>query len=133
MLEFLFALIVTILVMALLVLVLGWQHPVHGGKVVGLIFLFFVLLLAIWAAGVWIVPFGPAIGGVPWLPFFLVGLALLLIFLVLLPPSPRRHRTRAMHDTGMQDVPEKAAWAAFGVFFWIMAVFFILAIVVSYV
>lgn len=132
MLEFLFALIVTLLVMAVLVLILGWQRPVRGGKIVGLVFLFVLLLFAIWAAGVWITPFGPAIGTVYWLPFLIAGLVLMLLFIVILPPSPRWDEKYSMRETGMESAPEKAAWAGFGIFFWFLVVFFALAIILSY-
>ena len=44
-----------------------------------IITIFFILLLASWAGGVWITPVGPAFLGIYWLSFFTVALILSLV------------------------------------------------------
>jgi len=42
----------------------GWRHPARSDAVgASFLFLFLILLLAMWAGGVWFVPWGPALGG----------------------------------------------------------------------
>jgi hypothetical protein len=50
----------------------------------------FALTLFIWAGGIWLIPFGPAILGVYPFPFILTGLALALFMAGLLGSRPRR-------------------------------------------
>jgi hypothetical protein len=50
----------------------------------------FALTMFIWAGGIWLIPFGPAVFGVYPYPFILVGLALALFMAGLLGSRPRR-------------------------------------------
>ena len=72
--EFLIALIISLFFT--IVLVASSQKHRSWKKIITI---FFILLFASWAGGVWITPVGPAFLGIYWLSFFLVALILALI------------------------------------------------------
>jgi hypothetical protein len=89
----------------------------------GLIMFFAVLLLATWAGGIWISPFGPLIRGVSWISFVLVGLLFALILTILLPPL------KPGPEAGKRPI---AALAAMDWFFWVTMACFAAAIAARY-
>ena len=91
----------------------------------GLIFFFLILLLPIWAGGAWLGPMGPTIFGMSALPFLVVGLGVTLL-LVAVTPSLRNH------DQDSQAV-EVSPFNAFGPFFFIFLLLFMLVIASKYV
>jgi hypothetical protein len=113
---------------------LRWRHPSRADAPVGVaaVFLFFIFFLAIWAGGVWLVPFGPTIAGAYWLPFVLVGLFILLLFAAAAgttaPPPPR---TSAEAQEEVEEAA--AAGAVITVFFWALMIGLLIAIILGYV
>lgn len=73
--HFVMALIVAVLLTLAFAAVSGTRRP-RGGTLTFLL----VILLASWAGGIWISPFGPILWGATWLPFLLSGLIVALIF-----------------------------------------------------
>lgn len=90
---------------------------------------FFIIFLAIWAGGIWVSPVGPSLLGVYWLPFFVVGLTMGLLFAVALPRSKPRTRGEALRKADQ----ERAAVEAFSLFFWGIILIFSIAIIARYV
>jgi hypothetical protein len=91
------------------------------------LFSFFVILfLATWAVGAWIRP--APLAGLPWLSFLLVG-CLLALLLTVLVPLARYAKGEGTAETEEKDV----AIVAFDLFFWVLVVGLIAAIVVRYV
>lgn len=80
--DFLFAAVFAVL----LTLIFSTLFRRKGPWSRGLVF-FLVVFLAAWAGGVWLVPFGPTLFGVTWLPFLIAGLFVALILAAALPPQ----------------------------------------------
>jgi hypothetical protein len=86
-----------------------------------------VLLLATWAGGLWITPFGPPLWGVSWLPMLFVGLTLALLLAAAVPKPPGTRE-----DALAQARAEAATAAAFSWFFWVSLIGLAIAILVAY-
>jgi hypothetical protein len=90
------------------------------------VFLLF-LFLAAWAARLWVTPAGPIVWGVAWLP---IVFFVFIIALIIAAASPREDY-RVPEATPATDREVAETGAAFGLFFWILLIFFIIAIVVG--
>lgn len=90
---------------------------------------FVVILLAIFAADVWVGPVGPDfLGGIYWVPPLAVGL-LIAILLAATTPSPK---TRSEIEVEKKEVAkEERATAALGTFFWVLFLFLVVLIAVG--
>lgn len=122
-LHFLFALIIASVLAA--IFGVGFRRHRWGMD----LWLFFLLLfLFTWVGGVWVTPFGPAIWGVPLFSFLLAGLLFVLLLAALIP-SPRETR----RPVGMETLEEERQPAiGINVFFWILLIGLITAIIVAY-
>lgn len=134
--DLMFAFVLALLLALLLVGLFGWRHPRHPGARTATVFLFFLLLAAVWAGGVWSAPYGPVIWGGYWLPFLIVGLFLALIILAVaeaaIPPRARRP-VEPPPEGEPADVGAATGIAAvFGLFFWLLLIGAIIAIIVRY-
>lgn len=125
--DVLFALLVALAVSAVFWAVAGW--PGVGSEAIGL---FLLALLVVWAAGVWITPFGPTIGDDYWLPFIIPGMLFLLLLAALVPPRQPRNRQEAVEEVTAEDTVAVAAALTLGAIFWVLIVFLIIAIIAAY-
>ena len=128
-LDLLFAVVVTILIVAILMGAFGWGERVEQPPMAAGLFLFFVILLAVWAGGIWLTPMGPIFYGAYWVPFIFFGIFMLLL-LIAAAPGPRRPRTPA--EAAEQEQVAAASATAFGVFFWMLLIALLIAIVARY-
>jgi hypothetical protein len=88
-----------------------------------------VVFLAAWAGSVWMTPVGPPLFGVYWLSPLLVGL---MIALLLAAATPQRSpRTRA--EAIAQARAEEETALAFTIFFWILLIGLVIAVLLAYV
>jgi len=87
-----------------------------------------VLVLATWAGGLWITPFGPPLFGVSWLPMLFVGLIFALLLAAAVPAKPPETHAEAV----AQARAEAATAAAFSWFFWVSLIGLAVAILVAY-
>jgi hypothetical protein len=88
---------------------------------------FVILFLATWAAGVWVTP-AAALHGKSWVSYLIVGLLFALLLTALIPLS------RTIKDDQAKEAEEKAiAIVVFDLFFWILVIGLIAAIIVRYV
>jgi hypothetical protein len=126
--ELFFAVLVALVLSWLLVAVLGWQRPAREGTWASIMLVFVLLFLFIWAGGVWVSPFGPALWGAYFLPFLVVGLALTLLFAAVIPPRRPRTPREAIEEART----EAAIDAAFSAFFWVLVVVLVVSIVAHY-
>lgn len=128
--DLLFVLIFALLLSAILSWGFGWRYP-GGSEAVGIsfLFLFLILLFAIWAGGAWFRPWGPAVYGTPWLGLLVIGIFVSLLILAVAAPV-RRPRTLSEAKAEAREEAEMAT--AFGLFFWILIISFLIAAVISY-
>jgi len=108
----------------------GWRHPAGGdGVAASIVFLFVILMMAMWAFGAWLPPWGPVWYGAPWLTFLLIGLFVSLLILAVATPT-RRPRTPT--EAAAEAREEAVAATAFGAFFWILLLGLLIAVLVSF-
>jgi hypothetical protein len=86
---------------------------------------FVIILLAVFAADIWVAPAGPYFSDVYWVPPLAVGL-LIALLLAATTPSPR---TRSELEVQKELEREDPAVVAFGYFFWFLLVFLFIIIV----
>lgn len=96
------------------------------------ILFFMVVFLGAWAGGIWITPIGRTILGVYWLSFFAVGLVLALVLEAVAAFSVRPPES-ATGDIQKDRKEEHEIEVVLGVFFWILVLTFIGAIVLGYI
>jgi hypothetical protein len=102
----------------------------------GLFWLFLVLFLATWAGGVWMKPFGPTLWGIHWLSFLFVGLVVALILAVAQArpnPHSRQETIEMLERIRQEREMEQVAWLTLTIFFWVLLITLLIAIVVRYV
>lgn len=92
--------------------------------------IFLVIFLFTWAGGIWLHPIGPTIRGVFWIPFLLIALLIALFLAAAIPPSYIRSRTSESRD--LREARQSEVNAFLGVFYWILMMILIAAIVVRY-
>ncbi len=125
--DFIFALFFAIIALIILMTAIGWRRPVSPMS--DAIFLFILFLLLIWAGGIWITPFGPALVGGYWLPFFFMAVIFILLLAAVVPEEVRRAERKGQEQLETEEV----AATVFGIFFWILVIFLIAAIIARYV
>jgi len=129
-LELLFASIVALILSPLLMLIWGREATRTG------FFCFFlIILLSSWAGGVWVMPFGPLLWGIHWLPFLSAGLIVALIFTVSAPQRPpRSHKetVKMLERIRREKELKKATYITLSLFFWVLLFVLIAAIIIRY-
>ena len=101
----------------------------------GFFWFFLLIFLTIWAAGIWIRPFGPPLMGVYLMPFLIIGLLIVLFMVVTfpLPPPKGRHETLDMLDQIETDREMKQlTYISLNTSFWILLFVLIVLIIVRY-
>lgn len=124
--DFLFVLALALILSGVLAWGFGWRHPARSDAVgPSALFLFLILLFAMWAGGAWLPPWGPVWYGTAWLMFLLVGLVISLLILAIATPirSPRPPR---------KTDAEEVVGTVFGIFFWILMIGLFVAVLVRY-
>jgi hypothetical protein len=91
---------------------------------------FSFIFLAAWAGGIWITPVGPAVLGVYWLSFFVVGLVFALFREALAAASKTVVPPEKMKEIELGQ--ERELERVFNVFSFVLLVVFIVIIVVGY-
>lgn len=108
--EILTAFVVALALSSIFVGGFGWRRPgsqPEDGAIAALLFFFVIVFSVTWAGGGWVRPMGPAISGVSWLSFFVVGLLAALILAVAnrpmrpLPPPEERRRAHWLAGVGL--------------------------------
>ncbi|WP_017732017.1 hypothetical protein [Nafulsella turpanensis] len=95
---------------------------------------FVVLFLSIWAASLWVSPFGPVYWGIAWIPLLFIGIIVALLLSAM--PSPPANTETSASDNGMD---ENASRKDFGIgvatlsgIFWMFLVILLVAVVIGY-
>ena len=128
--EFFVALIVALLVSILFGYALRRRIPRKG-----FFWFFLILLLATWAGGMWIGPFGPSFRGIFWLPFVLVAVVVGAFLAAIAPrraPTGRIETLEMLEEIEQKRKLEKLTYISFGVFFWVALFALITVIIVRY-
>jgi hypothetical protein len=127
MLQMLVALLMAMVLAMILTAVLGRRAAGPGA---GFLLFFLVLFLATWAGGLWLVPQGPNLWGVPIVSYVLVGLVLALILAAVSPPG--RGAAETQNPAPDAEDTKAAAATAFGLMFWVTLAVLAIAIGVRY-
>ena len=129
--EFLISLVVALVLCVIFALVSR-----RKARRTGFVWFFLFVLMATWAGGVWIRPFGPAWGDVRWLQFLVIGLLVVLMFALFAPLRPPRGRHETLDqldEIAQQKELAKVTYITLGIVFWVILIIFILAIISRYV
>lgn len=89
---------------------------------------FLILFLAVWAGGLWLAPVGPYWHEISIVPLIFIGLLFALLLAAATPPATPSPDIR---KTGEEIQEKNKAAAAVGLFFWILLVALIAAIIVG--
>jgi len=89
--EFLMSLAVALIMCVLFVLIARSRISRTG-----FLWFFLFILMATWAGGVWIRPFGPAMANIRWMQFLVVGLLAVLLVALFVPLRPPRGRDKTL-------------------------------------
>lgn len=96
-------------------------------------FWIFLLLtfLAAWSARLWITPIGPVAWGIAWIPI----LFFVLVFGVILAAALWSANTarKTVNDEGVKEAEEPKTGVGLNIFFWIVIIFLVLAIISGYI
>ena len=106
----------------------------RGGRT-GFFWFFLIIFMITWAGGAWLMPFGPQMMGIHWLPFILVGLAGAIgVSLLAERRYPRnRHETIDMLDAIEEGRElEKMTFLSLNILFWAVLVVLLAAILLHY-
>jgi Ca2+/Na+ antiporter len=128
--EFLISLVVALVLCVIFALVT--RRKVRR---TGFIWFFLFVLMATWAGGVWVRPFGPALSDIRWLQFLVVGLLVILMFALfapLKPPQGRHDTLNQLEEIARQKELTKVTYITLGIVFWVIFVILIIAIIVRY-
>lgn len=129
--EFLISLVVALVLCVIFALVTR-----RRARKTGFVWFFLFVLMATWAGGVWLRPFGPAVSDVRWLQFLVVGLLVVLTFALFAPLKPPRGRQDTLdqlEEIASQKELTKVTYITLGIVFWVILVILIIAIIARYV
>jgi len=99
-------------------------------------FWFFLLIFMItWAGGLWLMPFGPALLGIHWLPFITVGLAGTIVvsfFAGRRYPRNRHETIDLLERIEKERELQKMTYLSLNIFFWIVLFVLVMAVLFRY-
>ena len=114
-----FAFIVAVALAALISLGLR-----RGNRWVQFTGLFIIIFFVTWAAGIWIMPIGPAFWGTTWIPFLVAGIVVTLLLAALSFP---------FRQTPVKSGEAEVENRLLNIFFWFLLAILISVIVANYV
>lgn len=121
-----FATIIGIILLALLISVIFFYGFKSHGPWGTFWTYFLVLFFGVWITALWVNPVGPLYWGIAWFDLIFVGVLLALILAAASPLS-----SKDFEDPEVKVTSERydRQGAVVGAFFWIMLLFFILAVI----
>lgn len=125
--HFILATLIAVLLTFGIVALTGMRRPWTG-----LLPLLLIILLASWAGGIWIPPFGPLLWGITWLPFLLSGLIVALIFAAAGMPE-KRESTVELVDPQKRQAQREGTRLVLNVFVSALILILLVSIVIRYV
>jgi hypothetical protein len=127
---------VTALVIAVTLSYLFALNLKHRGRRSGFFWFFLIIFMITWAGGTWLMPFGPSMRGLQWLPFAVAGLlgAVIVSFLAGRRYPTSRHETIDLLERVEEEREfDKATYLSLNFVFWGVLALLLLAIVFRYV
>jgi Ca2+/Na+ antiporter len=124
------------LAIALLICVVYALITRSGVRRTGFGWFLLFMLLATWAGGVWLRPFGPIWGDIRWLQFLIAGLAVLLVFTLFAPfkvPRGRQETIDQLQEIARQKEVQEVTYVTLGIVFWVILVILIAVIAIRYI
>lgn len=106
------------------------------GKRAGFFWFFLIIFMVTWAGGVWLMPFGPQVMGIHWLPFILVGLAgavAVSFWAERRYPRNRRETIDLLERIEEGRELEKMTYLSLNILFWIVLFVLLTAVVLHYI
>lgn len=88
-----------------------------------------ILFLAGWAGRLWVTPAGPLLWGYGWLPVLVFVFIVALLIAVASPSEDTTTRDEISRSRRRATEPGTEVGAAFGIFFWVLLILLITAIV----
>lgn len=88
-----------------------------------------ILFLAGWAGRLWVTPAGPLLWGYGWLPVLVFVFIVALLIAVASPNEDSTTRDEIGRSRRRATDPDTEVGAAFGIFFWVLLILLITAIV----
>lgn len=125
-----FATIIGIIVLALLIAVIFYYGLKSRGPWGSFWTFFLVVFFGIWIAALWVTPAGPVYWGMAWLDLIFVGI---LFALILAAASPLSKKDFEDPEAKVTTERYSRTGAVVGAFFWIMLLFFILAVIARFI
>ncbi len=124
-------LVIAAFIFALLVAFIFSSGKSYSRSFGTIVIFFLILFLAGIAGGVWIVPFGPVLWGVAWMPVLFIILIFAFLFAV---PSPyAEKRALAVHPAKENEENKVSQEAkALSIFVWLILAFLVVAIFIGY-
>ncbi len=101
----------------------GFFRGKGPGPLGGLFLFFIIIFLTTWSGQLWISPVGPLYFGVDWILLIFTGIVFSLLMIAISAPLA------APPKTNDPATPEKEAGVAIGVFFWVLLILLVIAIV----
>jgi len=99
-------------------------------------FWFFLLIFMItWAGGLWLMPFGPTLLGIHWLPFITAGLADAVVVSLLAGcryPRNRHETIDLLERIAKERELQKVTYLSLNIFFWLVLFVLMVAIIFRY-
>lgn len=93
---------------------------------------FVIILLVVWAASLWIVPFGYIYWEIAWIPLFFIGLVIAFLLAALSSTPPRFRRSEKGSDVVNAEKEPERTYAAIGLMFWLFVGLMLVAIIAGY-
>lgn len=126
-LALLLVVLLTLFITGLFVFVLGARGP--GGKIWTF---FLVLFLVIWAADLWVTPYGPEVWGVTFVPLFVIGFIVALLIAAAQGAKRKSDKEIQKEDKDYQpenvNVQKMDESSALGAIFWVLLILLFIAI-----
>jgi hypothetical protein len=127
--------LVTALVTAGVLAYLFAKHIRRRGRRSGFFWFFLLIFMVTWAGGIWLVPFGPMIMGIHWLPFALIGLLGALVISLLADrryPANRHETIELLAQIQEERERDRMTYLSLSAVFWATLLVLAVAVVLRY-
>ena len=128
--------LITALVIAVTLASLAAGNLGRRGRRSGFFWFFLLIFMVTWAGGVWLMPFGPMIMGIHWLPFAVVGLIGAVLISLLAGrryPSSRHETIDLLERTRIANAHENMTYLTLNAIFWATLFVLLAAVILRYV